>query len=428
MALTATAGDFAALQRARGHAYVEAALKTTLDRLVIVWIFMGGMVIIEPSPYEFLFALVLPLSLFAGLKVYASTAPLLLLTIAFSPFALTAAFQATYTPTATTLIYEAVTIFLMLTAFFAASYVAEAPQERMRRIVGAYTFVAVFSAVMGTLGYLHLIPGGYDILTRYGRAKAFFQDPNVFAPFLILPAMYALQRLLLTPGRRSLLINGGIVMALLIGVFVSFSRAAWGGLLGASLILSLLLLALEASARQKVRMLVLAMIGFVLVATAIGGLLSIPSVRALFELRASVEQSYDSGDTGRFGRQGYAFDLGLTHPFGIGPAEFRNLEIPEEAHDSFATTLHVYGWGGALIWDVIILLTLARGFSALIRKSPNRRMLIPLLATYVPLVIEAGIIDIDHWRHYYLITGLIWGVTAGYKRLERGEDKVSALV
>ncbi len=89
----------------------------------------------------------------------------------------------------TTLVYAFVTTFLMLTAFFAASYVAEAPQERMRRIVRAYTIVAVFSAVIGTLGYLHLIPGGYDILTRYGRAKALFQDPNVFAPFLILPAL-----------------------------------------------------------------------------------------------------------------------------------------------------------------------------------------------------------------------------------------------
>jgi hypothetical protein len=166
----------------------------------------------------------------------------------------------------------------------------------------------------------------------------------------------------------------------------------------------------------------------VLAITAILGLLSIPSVNALFEERAAVEQSYDSGATGRFGRQGYAFDLGLSHPLGIGPAEFRNLEIPEEAHDSFATTLHVYGWGGALVWDVLIVMTLARGFAALLRPSPNRRMLIPLLAVYLPLVIQAGIIDIDHWRHYYLIIGLIWGVTTGYGRLAAGENRRTALI
>ena len=429
MALTATADEFATAQHRRGRAYVSAGLKTTLDRLVVVWIFMGGLVIIEPSPYEFLFALVLPVALFAGLKIYASTAPLLLLTIAFSPFAIIGAFQADHTPPSTTLIYAAVTIFLMLSGFFAATYVAEAPQERMRRIIRAYTLVAVLSALIGTLGYLHLIPGGYNLLTLNERAKALFKDPNVFAPFLILPAIYAAQRLLLSRGRRSLLINGAIVMALLIGVFVSFSRAAWGNLLGSAVLLFILTLAFEANARQKVRMIILAMVGLVMVVCAIGGLLSIPSVNELFAVRAEVEQSYDSGATGRFGRQGYAFDLGLTHPFGIGPAEFREIAaVPEEAHDSYATTLHVYGWGGALIWDVIILLTLARSFRALVRKAANRRLLIPLLATYVPLIIEAGIIDIDHWRHYYLITGLIWGVTAGYGRLKPGEDRITALV
>jgi hypothetical protein len=428
MAYAASAGDFETLRRQRGRIFVSARLKTLLDRVVTAWIFTGGLVIIEPSPYEFLFAIVFPLALFAGFKVYRSTVGLLLLAVAFSPFGIAAAFQATYTPITSTLIYEAVTFFLLLTAFFAASYVAEAPQERMRRIMKAYTIVAVFSAVMGTLGYLHLIPGGYDILTRYGRAKAFFQDPNVFAPFLILPAIYAAQRLLLIRGRQSLLINGGIVLALLIGVFVSFSRAAWGNLLGSAVILFVMILIFEATARDKVRMTMLAMAGVLVAVMAIGGLLTIPSVNQLFTERAAVEQSYDSGATGRFGRQGYAYDIGLSHPFGIGPAEFRNLEIPEEAHDSFATTLHVYGWGGALIWDSLLVLTLIRGFSALARRSPNRRMLIPLLATFVPLVIEAAIIDIDHWRHYYLIIGLIWGVTAGYRRLKPGEDKVSALV
>lgn len=428
MALTFSDDLALAAQRRRGRSYVATSLKTWLDRAVVAWIFMGGFVIIEPSPYEFLFAIVLPLALFAGLKIYGKTAPLVLLTVLFSPFAIIAAFQATFTPTAVTLVYEAVTVFLLLTAFFTASYVAEAPQERVRRIIRAYTIVAVLSALLGTLGYLHLIPGGYDILTRYGRAKALFQDPNVYGPFLILPAMFAVQRLLLKRGWMSLLLNGAIIMALLIGVFVSFSRAAWGNILGSALLLFLLVFICEANARQKVRMILLGVTGLVLVGAALGGLLSIPSVGALFEERASVEQNYDSGSTGRFGRQGYAFDLALSHPFGIGPAEFRNLEINEEPHDSYATTIHVYGWGGALIWDAIIVMTLARGFSALLQRSPNRRMLLPLLATYVPLIIEAGVIDIDHWRHYYLIVGLIWGVTAGYRRVSPGEDRLTALV
>lgn len=413
--------------RDRGRSFVAGRLGKLLDGLVSVWIFTGGLVIVEPSPYEFCFALVLPLALFAGMKVYRSTVGLFLLTVVFAPFAVIAAFQATFTPPSKTLVYEAVTIFLLLTSFFLANYVTERPQERMRRIMRAYTAVAVLSAVAGTLGYLHLIPGAYDLLTRYSRAKGFFQDPNVFSPFLILPAIYAMQRLLFGR-RRAIFVDGAIVLALLIGVFVSFSRAAWGGLAGGALIMFTLTYVLEADARDKVRMLILSMVGAAAVVVAIGGLLSIPSVNALFDERASVEQNYDTGDNGRFGRQGYAFDLALQHPLGIGPAEFAHLRVTEEPHDTYVTVLHVYGWGGGLCFYALIALTLIRAFRGLFTPSANRRMLIPLVATFVPLIIEAAIIDIDHWRHLYLLIGLIWGVTGGYFRLFPGEDKHSALV
>ncbi|HTJ59424.1 MAG TPA: hypothetical protein VL418_17960 [Devosiaceae bacterium] len=427
MALAEASSDHFAVQRRRGRVFVSGALTILLDRMVAFWIFLGGIVMFEPAPYEFMFALVLPLALFAGMKVYRTTAPLFIITAIFIPFAITAAFQARFTPVTTTLVYELVSIFMLLTAFFAANYVAEAPQERLRRIMAAYTLIAVLSAVAATLGYLHVIPGGYDLLTLYGRAKGLFKDPNVFGPFLIPPALYALQRILLG-GKRGLVLNGIIFLALMVGVFASFSRAAWGDLLGGALIVFIASFALEATARQKVRMLILALAGVAAIGVTFAGLLSIPSVAHLFDERASVTQEYDTGTDGRFGRQGYAFGLALTNPLGIGPAEFRNLKIKEEPHDSYATVIHVYGWGGGLCFYALIVLTLLRAFTALRRRSPNRRLLIPLIATYVPLVIEAGIIDIDHWRHYYLVMGLIWGVSSGYLRLKQGEDKVSALI
>ena len=33
-------------------------------------------------------------------------------------------------------------------------------------------------------------------------------------------------------------------------------------------------------------------------------------------------------------------------------------------------------------------------------------------AAFVGLVIESAIIDIDHWRHYFLILGALWGLMA----------------
>lgn len=427
MTFVAAADGFAATTRARSQALGRAFMAGALDKVVFVWILMGGLVMIEPSPYEFMFVVVLPIAFLGGLKVYRTVSPLAFLLIAFVPFALAAAFQVVETPYTKAVVYEFITIFMFATAFFAANYVAEKPQERLRRIMLAFTIIAVFSSLLGTAGYLGLIPGAHDMLTRASRAKALFKDPNVFGPFLIPPAIFATQRMFLGD-RKMVLRNALIVLSLVVGIFVSFSRAAWGNLLGSSVLLFVLVFALEANPREKVRMIVIGMVGVAITLAILGALLSIPAVGALFQERFAVEQYYDSGENGRFGRQGFAYDVGLSNPLGIGPGEFVNTKINEEAHDTYATTLHVYGWGGALMWDAMLVLTLVRIGTALFRRSPNRRLLIPLVAVYIPLVVQAGIIDIDHWRHYYLIVGLIWGVTAGYYRLQPGESRATALV
>lgn len=422
----ALAGLSDPLARPMGAAYVDARAGTLLKWAVALWIFSGAVVITEPSPYELSFILVLGLSLFTShFALVRGTLGLVVLWVAFIPFALIAAFQTKFTPLPGALIFQFVTIFLFFTTYWVANYIAAAPQQRMRLVVRAYTAAAVFSALLGTLGYLGLIPGR-DLLTLYGRAKALFNDPNVYGPFLILPAMYALQRVLLA-GRRRAIIAGAVFVILAIGVFASFSRAAWGHFALSAAIVYILAFLLIAQAHEKVRMLVVALIGAMVLLIALGGLLSIPTVQRLFETRTA-SQSYDEGETGRFGRQGYALELALDNPLGIGPLEFRNLRIREEPHNSYVNVLHVYGWGGGFAFILLIGTTLWRGVSFLARPSPNRPLLIPLVAVFVPLSIEAAIIDLDHWRHFFLVAGLIWGVTAGYRTIRPGEDKRLAAI
>ena len=394
--------------------WLRARTTTLLDALVVGWIFAGGMVITEPSPYELAFLAVLGVSMFAGFTLRRSTLGLLVLFASFVPFAIIAAFQVKFSSVPDALVYQAVTIFLFFTSYWVANYVADAPQARMRLIIGSYLATAVISAMLGTLGYLGI---GHDLFTRYDRAKAFFNDPNVFGPFLILPAMYMLQRLLLAPPQRALwaALAYGV---LLIGVFASFSRAAWGHIVISSAIVYVLIFVLEAHARQKVRMLLLAMSGLLLLLVAAAGVLSIPQFRSFIELRTQ-SQNYDTGESGRFGRQGYAFDLALQHPLGLGPLEFRNLRVKEEPHNTYVNVLHAYGWGGGFVFILFIGVTLWRSASFIARPGPNRLLLIPLVGVFVPLAGEAAIIDIDHWRHFFLVAGLIWGVTAAYRQVDR---------
>ncbi len=64
-------------------------------------------------------------------------------------------------------------------------------------------------------------------------------------------------------------------------------------------------------------------------------------------------------------------------------------------------------------------MTLWRAISSLTIPSPNRLLMIPAFATFLPLILEAAIIDIDHWRHLFLVMGVIWGVSAGYDVFDR---------
>jgi hypothetical protein len=415
MALTATADSIGT--RRSGAGWLQARMSRLLDWSVALWIFLGGFVITEPSPYELSFLLVLGIAMFAGFGLHRSTLGLLVIFAAFIPFALIGAFQARMHDITESLIFQAVTIFLLFTGYFAANYVADAPQKKMRLIVGAYIATAVIGAIAGTLGYL----SGSELLTKFGRAKAFFNDPNVFGPFLVLPAMYLLQRVLLARRWRAMW-AGVLFMVIVVGVFASFSRAAWGHFAASAGAVFLLIFFLEAQARDKVRMMLIAMAGLLVIVVAIAGMLSIPQVSRLFEVRATA-QNYDEGETGRFGRQGYAWDMALANPLGIGPNEFETTRITELPHNSYVNVMLVYGWGGGFVFYVLVLATIWRGLTFVFRPSPNRLLLIPLISTFLPLCIEAAIIDLDHWRHFFLIAGLIWGVTAAYDRVGPGEDK-----
>ena len=87
------------------------------------------------------------------------------------------------------------------------------------------------------------------------------------------------------------------------------------------------------------------------------------------------------------------------------------MRITELPHNVYVNVLHAYGWGGGAMYYLLVLSTLWLAFSSLARPSPFRPMMIPLVATFPMLVGESAIIDSDHWRHYFLVAGLVWGIS-----------------
>jgi hypothetical protein len=73
------------------------------------------------------------------------------------------------------------------------------------------------------------------------------------------------------------------------------------------------------------------------------------------------------------------------------------------------------------------LCTLLVGYRALWLRTPWQASLITAYATYVGVFGEGFIIDTDHWRHYFLLLGLVWGLSVASERSWAGVPAGAAI-
>ncbi|SFU14171.1 O-antigen ligase family protein [Mesorhizobium sp. YR577] len=390
------------------HELPRAAVNAKLIALISsgavgLGVLLSGFVINEPAPYELYMAGLIAIWALFGLRLSRSVVPLLVLLVTFNIGGMISMSQ--MSDLMNTPLYLAVSLFLAFTAVFFAA-VTEMQPGLYRVIFLAYVIAAVSTSLLGILGYFHAFPGA-DMFTKYERAAGAFQDPNVFGPFLALPGIYLLHRLL-TGSPAKMFIYAAPLLIIVGGIFFSFSRGAWG-LFGASAILLTGALFLQSSSgRFRLRIVVMSVAAFLFLALALLIALQIPSVAELFTARAQLAQDYDSARLGRFARYGIGFMLALEKPFGIGPLVFGQI-YGEDTHDIWLKALMDYGWLGFVSWLTMICWTLAGGFRILFRDRPWQPY---VLCAYVVLIGHIALgtfIDTDHWRHFYLLLGLIWG-------------------
>lgn len=389
----------------------QAAVNVKLTGLiasgsVALAILLSGFVLHEPAPYDiYMVALVGIWALF-GLKLSRATAPMTGLLVLFNIGGLIAMTQ--MTELADTPLYLAVSVFLAFTAIFYAS-VAETRPGLLRVIFNAYVVAAVATSLMGIAGYFNLFPGA-EMFTRYGRASGVFQDPNVFGPFLVLPAIWLLHGLMTgSPARMILAALPLSVIAC--GIFLSFSRGAWG-LFSVSVVLLIGLLFLQSdSGRFRLKIVVMTVAAATLLIALALITLQIPGVTDMLSERARLAQDYDSARLGRFARYGIGFMVALEHPLGIGPLVFGKI-YGEDTHNIWLKALLDYGWLGFSAYLTLTVWTLAAGFRLLLRNRPWQPYLLCAYVVYVGHVGLGTFIDTDHWRHFYLLLGIIWAIIA----------------
>ena len=163
------------------------------------------------------------------------------------------------------------------------------------------------------------------------------------------------------------------------------------------------------SANQRLRIVLIAMGGVAAVAMLLAALLSIDAVANLFKERVSLEQQYDVGQMGRFGRHALGALLALDVPFGIGPMQFSKI-FPEDPHNSYLNAFMSGGWLAGVTYPTLVLITLAFGLRYSLVATPRQPIMIAVYSAYTGMMIESLIIDSDHWRHVFLLLGVLWGL------------------
>ena len=122
--------------------------------------------------------------------------------------------------------YVLVTLYLVGSWFFFVGLFGSYGQPMMARLINAYCIAGLLSAVLGIGAYFHLLPF-QDLLLSGGRVRGLFKDPNVYGPYLVPVALFALTRSAGAVGWRSKAAFFSLFLVTVAAILLCFSRACW---------------------------------------------------------------------------------------------------------------------------------------------------------------------------------------------------------
>jgi hypothetical protein len=360
---------------------------------------------VEPSPYDFVSLIAMPLWFICGFKVYRGFVPYFLLLTVY----LLAGFIALvpYWNEPDPVMFEIQSLYLYITALFFGLFFAERTLERAELCLKAFTTACLLGAITGIIGYFDLFGTGL-VFATYGRAAGTFKDPNVFGSFEIMGALYCMQLIILRRTRHYF-ITGAVLAVILAGILFSFSRGSYGTLIMMSALMVGMAFVATPSARIRRQILIGVLIAIGLAAVLLIALMSVDSIRELLTQRTqAVGEEYQDP---RFENQMRSLPMLLERPLGFGPLRFR-LIFDLEPHSSYVNAFASYGWLGGFSFILLVGVTIFIGFRLCFALSPFRTLAQVFFPALMGFFLQGFQIDIDHWRHVYLMLGAIWGMEA----------------
>jgi O-antigen ligase len=373
------------------------------DTAVALCFVLFAIVRIEPAPADAVFAVVIAVAVVTGrMNVRSTPAGPALAIAVFLALNLVACLQAVDPARAAK--FMGITVYLCAFALWVPSWVNS--RSHAGTLLRIYVGVAVASAALGSLALFVAFPF-HDQLTYFTgtRARALFEDPNVFGPFLV-PAALMLMQELLEPRllRSGRLLKAAMLGIVACGILFSYSRGAWLNYAVAIVTMgAVLAMRRGGAARAAVFLVVLVIAAFAVVVS-----IRVTGQLEFLQERAQV-QTYDDQ---RFGAQSGGIELAERHPIGIGPGQFE-LVAPISAHSTYVRALAEQGVLGfvalvALLYGTLLMAVrnAARGWDTYGIGSAA------LLAAWCGILANSVFVDTLHWRHLWLVAGLIWAAAA----------------
>jgi hypothetical protein len=381
----------------------SALAQRLLNLVLFVTVLTSSIAFIEPAPHDGLMMMLLVTCVGARVGFDRKLIPLLLLIVLWLVGGLLSLIQVG--DQAKDIQYAGTSIYLGIAAMIFACLFSDGNLVRLAILRRGYILAALIATAAGYIGFFHLVPGAAIFLDN-DRVSATFKDPNVYGPFLIFPIVWLLVSLLV---RGIRLLDVTVLMILLGGLLLSFSRGAWTHFVISTAIGIVIVLAVTPDPRMRARIVVLGLLGATVVALLLVALASISSVHDMILDRAKAIQPYDVGPGGRFWLQRLALGAILDNPNGLGPFEFDRI-FGLQQHNVYMQGFLVYGWLGGAAYLALVAITLALGLLIVSMPTPWQYYLITAYAVFAGEAFEGLIVDTDHWRHFFLVLGMVWGL------------------
>lgn len=385
----------------------------------VLWLLIASswLVFIEPSPYEFMFLLTLLIYLAQGMTVTGAMMPFVVFLLLYNVGGALSVVPVSGSSKAVTFVVTS--FYMAVMAMFFAFVCAKAPMKTMAVIRNAYILAATVAALCGILGYFD-VAGTGAIFAPEARAQATFKDGNVYSTYLMLPAVMLIHGLA-TGTQAYKLLSTCVLLLLLAAIFLAFSRGGWVVLiLSTGLCLGLTFIVTSSLALRS-RIILYTIAGGIAVACLLVFALSIEEIRALFLERAKLIQSYDGGETGRFGTQLNSIPVLMQSPNGLGPMQFGKV-MGQDPHNVYLNAFSSYGWLGGFSYLLLIAATISAGWRSVFTRTPWQPYSIVVFSVLFASMVQGLQIDTDHWRHFYLQLGLMWGLYAATEMYRRNQS------